>query len=475
MKKYQSRGARVVGGACVVTGSLAVALAYAGCGNEANTTGQTSSATVGDGSVSDGGTLDGSAGDGGTQQARLSEAQVVGVVASGNAGEVDDGMFAIARAANEPDVQAFGRRMVVEHSQNQQQLESLGLNPKESSASKKLRSDAEKADSRLSKASASDFPRVYLDAAVEDHTNDLKRIDNQLLPSAKSPELKSFLNTLRATIASHLKLAQQLQARIGSDGGTGDAGAADASTDDGSVGDAGASDAGAGDAGTDGGTGSSLSDAQIAQAYATANAGEGEQGTIALAHTSNTAVSSFARMLITDHTAAEQSLAGVLKSQNLTTANSSVSKRLRSSASKIVEKLVKYNDDKFDTKFAATEVAVHEKVLKLLDDQLIPGADNAQLRANLTAGRATVARHLQMAQQLVKSLGSAGADGGVTNDGGAYEDGGTSGNTGTGTGGTGTGGTGGTGGSSGAGTGGTGTGTTGTGTTGTARRRGGRS
>jgi len=292
--------------------------------------------------------------------------------------------------------------MVTDHTQSQQQLGRLGLSSEESSASKKLRSEAEKVDDQLSEAAASEYPRAYLDASVEDHTKDLERIDTQLLPAAKSAELKSFLTKLRATISTHLKLAQQLQTSVEiSDGGAGDAGMND-----------GGEASNAGDAGADGGTGSSLSDAQIAQAFATANAAEGEQGTLAFAHTTNTEVSAFARMLITDHTTAQQSLATVLKTQKLTTANSSASDQLRKSASSVVEKLIKYNGTKFDQQFAAAEVTVHEKVLKLLDQQLIPNAQNAQLRAALTAARATVARHRQMAKQLVSSLSSGGADGG---------------------------------------------------------------
>jgi len=352
--------------------------------------------------------LDAGSADAGTESAKLSESEVVGVIASGNAGEVDDGLFALARAVNEPAVLAFGSRMVTDHSQNQQQLGQLGEKPKESSTSKQLRSEAEKVDAQLSQVAASEYPRAYLDASVEDHTKDLERIDSQLLPSAKSTELKTFLTKLRATISTHLKLAKQLQGQVEqSDAGAADAGASDAGS---------ASDAGAG------GTAGSLSDAQIAQAFATANAGEGEQGTIALAHTTNTAVTAFARMLITDHTAAQRTLATVLKTQKLTTENSSTSDKLRKSASKVVEKLVRYNDAKFDQKFAKAEVTVHETVLKLLDQQLIPGAKNAQLRTTLTAARATIARHLAMAQQLVQS--SSGADGGTANDGGAYDAGG---------------------------------------------------
>jgi putative membrane protein len=48
---------------------------------------------------------------------------------------------------------------------------------------------------------------------------------------------------------------------------------------------------------------------------------------------------------------------------------------------------------------------MHEKVLRQLDDQLIPSADNAELRQLLTATRATVSSHLEQARQIQAQLG----------------------------------------------------------------------
>jgi len=395
--------------------------------------GTTGGGTTGGGTISGDAGLDGGAGDGGTQSsignATLNQAQVLGVVATGNSGEVDDGLLTIARALNQPSVQAFGRRMVTDHSTNQEQLATLltqlSANVQDSSISKKLRSESEDVDDRLSKVTASDYARAYIDAAIEDHQDDLKRIDRQLLPNAVDSRVTQFLRALRTTIAAHLQLAQQLQSQLNgqADGGVSDAGA-DASTDD----------AGGGDAGSDAGTtgnsrgnnGNRLSDAQIAQAFATANAGEGEQATLAIAHSSNSSVLTFARMLLTDHTAAQVTLAGILQSQNITTEDSKVGDQLRKNSGNIVDKLARTSADKFDRTFASAQVTVHTRVLRLLDTQLIPNATNATLRADLTAARATVARHLQMARDLVDTLrsqaGDAGADGG--NEDGGNGDGG---------------------------------------------------
>jgi len=390
--------------------------------------GTTGGGTTGGGTISGDGGLDGGAGDGGTQssigKATLNQAQVLGVVATGNSGEVDDGLLTIARALNRPAVQAFGRRMVTDHSTNQEQLGSLlrqlRSTVQDSSVSKQLRSQSEDVDDRLSKVTASDYAVAYIDAAIQDHQEDLKRIDRQLLPNAVDSRVTQFLRALRTTIAAHLQLAQQLQAQLNgqTDGGVSDAGQEDASASDAGGGDGGTDGS---STGTDGNSANTLSDAQIAQAFATANAGEGEQATLAVAHSSNSSVLTFARMLLADHTAAQVSLAGVLQSQHITTEDSKVSDQLRKSSGKIVDKLARSSAANFDKAFASAQLTVHSRVLHLLDTQLIPNATNPTLRATLTTARATVARHLQMARQLVDTLRSqasdAGADGG--NDGGS--------------------------------------------------------
>ena len=50
------------------------------------------------------------------------------------------------------------------------------------------------------------------------------------------------------------------------------------------------------------------------------------------------------------------------------------------------------------------QVEVHRKVLMTIEKQLIPNAKNAELKTMLAQTRTAVAKHLQMAEQIVAKM-----------------------------------------------------------------------
>jgi putative membrane protein len=54
----------------------------------------------------------------------------------------------------------------------------------------------------------------------------------------------------------------------------------------------------------------------------------------------------------------------------------------------------------FDSTYIENEVAYHRKFLTALDNVMLPGARNAELKALLTAIRPAVASHLAHAEQV---------------------------------------------------------------------------
>ena len=60
----------------------------------------------------------------------------------------------------------------------------------------------------------------------------------------------------------------------------------------------------------------------------------------------------------------------------------------------------------FDRAYIDHEVRYHQQVLDALDNTLIPGAQNAELKALLQQVRPNVAAHLERAKSIQTSLGT---------------------------------------------------------------------
>ncbi len=228
-----------------------------------------------------------------------------------------------------------------------------------------------------------------------------------------------------------------------------------------------------------GGTGGTtvvvLNDGQIAAVMVGANSGEVQAAQVALSRSGsdNTAVRTFATMMVTDHNAANARLQSLLQSANITAQDSSQRQALATQAAQTVNTLWATPDATFNAVYAQSQVTIHQMVMQLLQNQLIPAVQNAALKSELQTELTAVMGHLTQAQQLVAMFPSATpttTDGGTAATGAAGSTGktaaGAAGSSGTSTTGTSTG----TGASTGTGTGtgaSTGTGTSGTGTTGT--------
>lgn len=151
-----------------------------------------------------------------------------------------------------------------------------------------------------------------------------------------------------------------------------------------------------------------LSDPQIAHVAVTANAIDVEMARLVDPRTTTAAVRAFAQTMITDHTAVNERAAELAQRLGVTPEDNPVSRSLRESADAARENLSGLRGEEFDRAYLAREVEYHQAVLGALDDVLIPGAANADLRALLQEVRPAIAAHLEHARML---RSSAGADG----------------------------------------------------------------
>jgi putative membrane protein len=111
-------------------------------------------------------------------------------------------------------------------------------------------------------------------------------------------------------------------------------------------------------------------------------------------------VRNFAAMMITDHTAANQRLLalGITPRPNL------LSEQLTLAATQLTQSLSQLTGAAFDRAYMDAQVQLHQTALTLLEEELIPEAETAALRAELEGMRTSVIAHLDLATSIRAQL-----------------------------------------------------------------------
>ncbi len=122
-------------------------------------------------------------------------------------------------------------------------------------------------------------------------------------------------------------------------------------------------------------------DAEIAHIAYTAGAIDVAAGKQALAKSANAAVREFATTMVRDHDAVNGQAIALVKKLNVTPAPNGTSAGLSSSAEATQKRLAGLSGEAFDRAYVANEIAFHRTVNEALEKQLIPAADNAELKA----------------------------------------------------------------------------------------------
>lgn len=141
------------------------------------------------------------------QQLSSADRQFLHKAAEGGQAEVQLGQLAQEKA-QDPKVKQFGERMVKDHSEANQKLESLASS-KGVDVPTKLNAKDEKTKDELSKLSGAQFDRAYMNHMVKDHTKDVSEFRKES-KSAKDPDVKQFAAQTLPTLESHLKEAKSV-------------------------------------------------------------------------------------------------------------------------------------------------------------------------------------------------------------------------------------------------------------------------
>ena len=150
------------------------------------------------------------------------------------------------------------------------------------------------------------------------------------------------------------------------------------------------------------------SDPQIASIVVTANQVDIDAGKLAESRSKSSDVKAFAKQMVTDHSAVNQSASDLVHKLNVTPEDNATSQSLKQGGDANLAALKKLKGAAFDRAYIDHEVTYHESVLDALDKTLIPSAKNEELKALLVKVRPAFVAHLEHAKHLQASLGKSG-------------------------------------------------------------------
>jgi putative membrane protein len=143
--------------------------------------------------------------------------QIASIVVTANQVDIDAGKLAEAMGST-PEVKAFGKRMVVDHTAVNKSatdlVKKLKVTPESNATSDSLKKGGDENLAKLKGLEGAEFDRAYIDNEVKYHQAVIDTLDDTLIPNAKNAELKALLIKVRPQFVSHLEHAKQMQAKM---------------------------------------------------------------------------------------------------------------------------------------------------------------------------------------------------------------------------------------------------------------------
>ena len=142
-------------------------------------------------------------------------AKIAAVASQSNINEIDPSRVALTNSQN-PQIQAYARDMILEHSQFETALRSM-LNSKkmlaqDNALSLQLKRNAQPTLDSLRSKQGMMFDVAYVDQQIASHDMTLKTLDTSLIPLATDPDMKNMLqNQVRPAVVRHLARIKQIQ------------------------------------------------------------------------------------------------------------------------------------------------------------------------------------------------------------------------------------------------------------------------
>ncbi|MGV7213758.1 DUF4142 domain-containing protein [Bradyrhizobium sp. UFLA05-112] len=150
--------------------------------------------------------------------------------------------------------------------------------------------------------------------------------------------------------------------------------------------------------------GAKPTDPQIAHIAYTAGVIDINAAKQALKKAKNKDVKAFAQDMVRDHEAVNKQALALVKKLKVTPEDNDTSRTLTKQANDKLAELSKLKGADFDKAYVDNEVAYHKSVNSALETQLIPSADNAELKGLLQTGLKIFQGHEQHAEHVATEL-----------------------------------------------------------------------
>jgi putative membrane protein len=148
----------------------------------------------------------------------MSESDIAAVVVAANQGEVQVNSAELPRLIT-PDARAFAQAMITEHNaalaESQTVFTQNFITPTENAMSAFLRTMSSNTIATLAQTSPTiNLDRAFIQSQVDMHQLVLNNLEQVLIPSARTPQLRALLMAQRDEVAQHLATARQLLATL---------------------------------------------------------------------------------------------------------------------------------------------------------------------------------------------------------------------------------------------------------------------
>jgi putative membrane protein len=148
-----------------------------------------------------------------------------------------------------------------------------------------------------------------------------------------------------------------------------------------------------------------LSDEDIVAIIAVANVNEINASKLAKSNAYQDKVRQFAEKMIKDHREMDQQAGKLAVKLRLNPTPTDLGESLKAQGTEVMEGLkIAPKGPIFDKEYMSTQVQMHEQVLNLFNNELIPNAKNEQLKALLQKSTKDIESHLQDARQLHEEI-----------------------------------------------------------------------
>lgn len=146
-----------------------------------------------------------------------------------------------------------------------------------------------------------------------------------------------------------------------------------------------------------------MTDNQIAGVLKLANDSEIKAAKNAMKQAKSKDVKQFAKDMVKDHGKANKELKAIESKHKIKAADSELKRTLQASAKSGEERLKSLKGAEFESAYIQEQITMHQAVLDAIDKDLMPNANNADLKALLEKVRPVVAKHLDHAKNLETS------------------------------------------------------------------------